>query len=528
MLIVEDSVDDTDLILLELRRNGFDPTYERVDTRESLGTALARKHWDIVISDYAMPGFNGLDALKYLRERDVDLPFILVSRAIGEETAVLAMKAGAQDYLMKENLARLVPAIERELREAEMRREKKKTALVLQAIVESSGDPIISKSLDGIVTSWNQAAEMLFGCSAQEMIGQSILRIIPLNLASEETAILDRLTMGQLIKNFETVRVANNGRRVPVSLTISPIRDGAGKIIGASTIVRDITERKEAEAKLAAWQRELEHRVDERTAELTRTHKELQVAINQRRHLEAEIARASEREQLRLGQELHDGLGQQLTGISYMLTVLQDELGEGTEQAKLAARLQTLIQQSVVVTKHLAKGFYPVDLERLGLLVALEEMTQNTGRPDNCSCVMESDGNPFFANFKGPVAIQLFRIAQEAVHNAIKHASAKRIVIRLAIVGGRIVLTIKDDGVGLPANVDNSQGMGMRIMRYRAETVGGEVDVRNNPDGGGAIVTCSVPTDNLIPPREFENDGKRSEEMSIICGNTITPSTHTS
>jgi two-component system, NarL family, sensor histidine kinase UhpB len=506
VLIIEDSTDDTDLVLRQLRRSGFDPIHERVDTGKDLQAALLRENWQVVISDYTLPGFNALEALEIVRQKDADLPFILISGAIGEDTAVAAMKAGAQDYLMKDNLARLAPAIERELQEAETRREKKKTMLLLRAIVESSGDPIISKSLNGIVTSWNKSAEELLGYSAEEMIGQSILRIIPKDRTEEETEIVRRLMAGQCIEHFETVRVGKNGRQVPVSLTISPIKDGTGKTIGGSKIIRDITERKKAEAELAAWQHELENRVVARTAELTRAHKQLQAAMNEHRRLEAEIARAIEREQLRLGQELHDGLGQQLTGIGYMLSTLQEKLGRETIQSKEAARLQTLLQQSVDQTKHLAKGFYPVDLERLGLLVALEEITRNTVLPSQATCVVESDGNPLYADLKGPVAIQLFRIAQEATHNAIKHASPKRIVIRIAIEQGKIILTVKDDGAGLPPDLDKSQGMGLRIMRYRANAIGGELDVRNDP-AGGVIVSCSVPIEGsgLNTLGDFEN-----------------------
>jgi two-component system, NarL family, sensor histidine kinase UhpB len=517
ILIVEDSMDDAELILLELSRYGFDTNHKRVDSSHDLKAALLQENWDVVVSDYSMPGFNGLDALKLAREKDADLPFILVSGAIGEDTAVAAMKAGAQDYLMKGHLARLAPVIERELREAEMRRERKKTAQVLQAIVESSGDPIISKSLDSIITSWNHAAEALFGYSAEEMIGQPILKIIPFERAKEEEEILGRLSAGQPIKNYETVRVAKNGRQIPVSLTISPIRDGAGKITGASKIVRDITDRKKAEAELIAWQQELEHRVDERTFELTQTHKRLQAAIDQRRLLEAEIARAVEREQRHLGQELHDGLGQQLTGMGYMLSVLQEKLKGNTSRAQDAARLQTLLQQSILQTRDLAKGFYPVDLERLGLFVALEEIARNAAPSSQVSCMVESDGNPLYSSLKGPLAIQLFRIAQEATHNAVKHARAKRIVIGIATAEGRIILTIKDDGVGFPADVNKSQGMGLRIMQYRAEMVGGELQIRNGSEGG-AIVTCLVPNagTDIHPSPESEDTVTQSGGTSAV------------
>lgn len=123
VLIVEDSEADTGLLLRELRRAGYDPVCERVETAETMRSALDNRDWDIVISDYTMPRFDGMQALRLVQRRKPDIPFIIVSGTIGEERAVAVMKAGAHDYIMKGNTARLVPAIERELKEAELRRE---------------------------------------------------------------------------------------------------------------------------------------------------------------------------------------------------------------------------------------------------------------------------------------------------------------------------------------------------------------------------------------------------------------------
>jgi putative nucleotidyltransferase with HDIG domain len=124
--MVEDNLDDALLTIRVLRRGGFEPVYQRVDNKRDLISALQQENWEIVISDYSMPQFNGLDALKIVMEHGLEIPFIIISGNIGEETAVAAMKAGAHDYIMKGNLARLVPAVERELREAEVRRARKR------------------------------------------------------------------------------------------------------------------------------------------------------------------------------------------------------------------------------------------------------------------------------------------------------------------------------------------------------------------------------------------------------------------
>src|SRR6266566_8977401 len=132
VLLVEDSGNDALLLLRQLHKGGYEPISKRVDTAEAMRSALEEQGWDIVVSDYVMPGFGGLEALEVLKAKGLDLPFIVVSGQIGEDVAVKAMKAGAHDYMMKENLTRLVPAVERELREAEIRKERKRSQAALR------------------------------------------------------------------------------------------------------------------------------------------------------------------------------------------------------------------------------------------------------------------------------------------------------------------------------------------------------------------------------------------------------------
>lgn len=136
ILAVEDSEDDATLLIYEIARGGYVPEYELVETPEAMRAALAREKWDVVISDYVMPRFSGLEALEVLKESGLDLPFIIVSGKIGEDIAVEAMKAGAHDYIIKGNLTRLVPAIQRELRDAETRRQRKMADEALRSAYE--------------------------------------------------------------------------------------------------------------------------------------------------------------------------------------------------------------------------------------------------------------------------------------------------------------------------------------------------------------------------------------------------------
>jgi DNA-binding NtrC family response regulator len=131
-LLVEDYEDDAALLLRELKRGGYEPLARRVETADAMLAALEEQEWDIIIADYTMPQFSGLAALRLYKGKELDIPFILVSGTVGEEEAVGAMKAGAHDYLLKDNLVRLVPAIQRELRETKIRQERRQVEMALR------------------------------------------------------------------------------------------------------------------------------------------------------------------------------------------------------------------------------------------------------------------------------------------------------------------------------------------------------------------------------------------------------------
>jgi PAS domain S-box-containing protein len=250
VLIVEDSENDATLLLEELKQKGYTPLHERVQTPAAMTLALERHLWDVVISDYVMPQFSGPDALRLLRESKLDIPFIVVSGTYGEEAAVDMMKAGANDYITKANLFRLTPAIEREMEAAKSRAARagaEADKQFLAAIVESSDDAIYGKNLDSIIISWNAAAERIYGYSAGEIVGHSIAVLFPMNRRDELLDNMTRIRRGDLVGYYETERLRKDGTIIPVSVTISPIKDGEGKVIGASTIAHDISKQKKHE-----------------------------------------------------------------------------------------------------------------------------------------------------------------------------------------------------------------------------------------------------------------------------------------
>ena len=250
VLLVEDSLDDAALILRELERGGLRVDFERVVSTAGLQAALQSKAWDFIICDFCLPGFDGLEVLARYRQIGLDIPFIMVSGRMGEEHAVEVLKAGAHEYIIKENLARLVPAVNRELRAAQERRIRSHTQAVaayLASLVDSCNDAIVGKTLEGTILSWNAGAERLYGYTSSEMIGRSVSILIPAYRPDEQRKILERLGRGEEVEAFETVRIRKDGSAVEVSLRISPIKDTSGRIIGAATVAHDITQRKREE-----------------------------------------------------------------------------------------------------------------------------------------------------------------------------------------------------------------------------------------------------------------------------------------
>lgn len=253
ILIVEDSEDDTVLLVRELRRAGYEFAYKRIETAEAMSAELKKQKWDLIIADYVMPKFSGLEALKVLKDSGLDLPFIIISGKIGEDTAVEAMRAGVHDYFMKDNLTRLVPAIQRELKEAAVRRERKlaEESLRVQAqIIDQIHDSVVSTDLQGYVTSWNKGAERLFGYSPKEALGKHISFVYP----EDQHQFLQQEVIKPLKDKGEhqvEVRMRRkSGEDFYAHLSLSLLRNSEGSVTGMIGYSMDITERKRVEEAL--------------------------------------------------------------------------------------------------------------------------------------------------------------------------------------------------------------------------------------------------------------------------------------
>ena len=251
LLLIEDDPGDAELIARELGRGGRQLVVERVDTAEGLAAALARGAWDLVIADHSLPGFSGAQALSAVRQLDPDIPFIVVSGTIGEDAAVDVVQAGANDYVMKGRLQRLGPAVDRELREAVDRRQRRlaenalrDSEVRMRTIVETAADGIITTDPTGRVDSLNPAAERMFGAPAAEVIGQDIASLIP---GVRQSAPGGKPSEGAAL--WEALGRRSDGALFPVELAQSETRVGERGMLTVS--VRDITERRRFQAELA-------------------------------------------------------------------------------------------------------------------------------------------------------------------------------------------------------------------------------------------------------------------------------------
>ena len=236
-------------------------------------------------------------------------------------------------------------------------------------------------------------------------------------------------------------------------------------------------------SKLRTLVGELDRRVQERTAALERE-------VAERRRLDREIAQVADRERRRLGQDLHDRLGQHLTGTALAAQVLKDRLAtKSAPEAAEAEKLVRYVEEGIDLTRNLARGFFSPELEADGLSVALECLAENISERFAVNCIFHG-GEPIPVR-DSAVATQLYRIAQEAVINAAKHAAAANIDIRVTVNRSELVLAITDDGVGIPDKLPDSKGLGLRLMRHGAALIGATLSVRRG-GGNGTAAICNL------------------------------------
>jgi len=320
----------------------------------------------------------------------------------------------------------------------------------LASIVNSTDDAIIGFGLGGLVTSINSGAQTIFHCREQELLGEHISRIIPAYTHERLEKILHAIRNGEHEHRSESLKQGND--TVDLWVTISPVKDEQGNISSASLIAKDITEQK---------------------------------------NLEREILEISKREQEKLGELLHDSLGQHLTGIAFKCKVLEKKLTKKrvkniTEPMEIAL----LINQAINQTRSLSKGLLHFEIEAIGMVNALSELIRATEDLYGIKASFYCD--EVTKVHDNTVAAQLYLITQEAINNAVRHGKPSVIEVGFETNDNTLRLTISDNGGGTLPQMDRNKGLGLRIMRYRSEIIGAHLEIKSNKDHG-IVIQCRMP-----------------------------------
>lgn len=393
-----------------------------------------------------------------------------------------------------------------------------KAIALLAAIVDSSEDAIVSKSLDGIITSWNKSAERMFGYTCEEAIGQNIMLIIPPERRDEEDTIISRMKQGKRIEHFETVRMRKDGSTIDVSLTISPVRDAAGHIVGASKIARDNTQRKQAENALRQSEERFRHLAETldaevriRTRELEERNAEMLRQADQVRDLSHRLTRAEDDERRKLARELHDSVGQLLAALSMNIGSIEREqrnLDDATRKAVSdSAGLVDQITREVRTISHL---LHPPLLEVAGLRSAIEWYADGFAERSKIRVEMEIPHD--FPRLNDETELAIFRMVQECLTNVHRHSGSPSAFIKIELEGTHVVVRVQDWGKGMPQNgqrqgapgPSDKRGVGLGGMEERIKQIGGNLQIHSDHTGTALIATIPyVPAlqDSQTPER---------------------------
>ncbi len=479
ILFVEASEDDVQQVLSKLGEHGFQAEHQRVDSADSLKTALPAKDWDIVLCSYNPPAYGGLEALALVKTLNAELPFLFLSHNLREENIIQAIQAGAGDYIYKGNLNRLVPAIDHYLREAAVRRENRQMLIDLkenQARLHGLISNLPGLAFQILLNEDNtfafpyvsEGCQTLFSIPATELQNDPSLYfrlLYPDDLPSYQKAMQQSAaSLGQIYWEGR-IRTMPDETIKWVNLRCSPRKLPQGT--QWECVMFDITERKQAEIEILRSQEQL-------------------------RELSAHIQDVREEERLALAREVHDDMGSMLTAIKLDLAWLSTRIksDEPSIQEKIRG-VEELVSKCAAAAGNISRNLRPSALDSFGIVAAIEievnEFTQRTG----ISCTLNITDEEVQVDQN--ISISLFRILQETLNNIMKHAQASKVKVSIANHKNIVSLTVSDNGRGL-----NSQdrlkprSFGLRGIQERVARFGGEVKVSSNP-GKGTTISVSIP-----------------------------------
>jgi signal transduction histidine kinase len=380
-----------------------------------------------------------------------------------ERTVAQAALKALNETLEQRVAERSAAAEQRALELAQSEAALLRQTSILQSILNSMGDGVIVADAKGKILLFNPAAERLIraglgtvapGDSAEQY--QTYLSDTLTAYPTNEHPLL-RAMRGEIIDGAEIfLRKSDASEGLWLTATGRPLKDEHGQIQGGVVVYTDLSARK---------------------------------------LMERQVAEISDREQRRIGQDLHDTLCQQLVSIAFAGELLREKLERyKLSEASQAEHIVEMVNDGISQARHLARGLYPVRLGIEGLASGLEELAETTQARSGVSCQFSCEEQILIDDTVA--GNNLYRIAQEAINNALKHGHCKSISIGLGAVDEEVILTVKDDGVGFPDVMDHSTGMGLHIMNYRAKMIGASLDIRRGADGG-TIVICSFHNEHL-------------------------------
>ena len=330
-------------------------------------------------------------------------------------------------------------------------------------LFENANDMVFTHDPDGRITSINKTGEQLLRRRREEILGQNVIAFVAEDQREAVKQWLEQVSKGVELATAEWDFLNASGQRLRLEIS-SLLVEQAGSVPEVESVARDITERK---------------------------------------RLEREILEISNREQRRIGHDLHDGVCQQLAAIAYQMDMLGDQLQEkGVVESSEAERIGALLNEAIHQTRGVARGLFPVKLDESGLESALEELAANTGSIFKTHC--RFSGEKPFPNLDSTASLHLYYIAQEAVLNAVRHGKATDVAISITGARDRFTLNIQDNGTGFQLPMTGSAGMGIRIMRYRARVIGATLDLKSQPNQGTQISVQF--NQQLETNREGQND----------------------
>lgn len=480
VLIVEDDESDYELLRQVLGRAQYAVDTQRVEDETGMREALAHSDWDLVISDHSLPGFSAQGALKTLQSAGLDVPFIIVSGAIGEDMAAEAMRMGADDYILKDRLTRLVPAVERSIKAAEARARQSRAEAALR---ESEARlRAIAGNLSGMLfrlhtdeegrmpsfTYTSEAGQALFGLTPDEMEGEVglIYRLVhPEDRPRLETALAHAALARERLRwegrIHEDAPTRFNGRWIQIDASSRP-DEAVG--IAWDGLVSDISALKQTQAELYASREEL-------------------------RRLSGHLERVKEKERARIAREIHDDIGGTLTGLRADLTWIKKRYSDDPGMREKLQSMHELLDSAMQASVRIARDLRPPILD-YGFVAAIEWQAQDFQKRTGVSCRLHC---PTDIELGGDLATAVFRIFQELLTNIAKHAQATQVEVLLRSDGQLLWLEVEDDGVGLTQSDREKRGSyGIRGMVERALELGGRL-VFDTPRKGGTRALLELP-----------------------------------